>query len=764
MNELQLYKNMELNIIPLLQKSKKPAIDWKKYQTEKYFDDFQLDCNLGIVCGTTSGNLVVIDLDSPELLDEFREYLDSTIVVKTGKKGYHIYLRILGRLPNTLRLTNKKKQHIDVQSSGTYVVAAPSIHPDTGTKYEIISSTLEIQTLDFAKIIEKLEKLGFAPDIAEKSAREIMKGQIQEGDRHNSALRYCNFLLFAKKLDSNAVQLEMKNWNSTLHPPLSEDELSKIIDDCMNYHSENTESEDEPEKKTAVQLYKLVKTRIKKVVVSEENESEVYIIIKNHDHCESVNADSVKARQWLKKIFFDETGKIVSDEYYKQALSMVKAQARFNESSRARVYNRIAQTYDTIFYDLCTFDWKAIKITKNSIILVDLDDTTPIMTRSQHNARQVYPNLDTDIDALGEITRILHIQDPILFSVHTVSFFLEFCSIPIMILLGAAGSLKTTISFIEKLIVDPDGKGIESNVSPFSHKEDDLNIHVYNRYLSAFDNITGIPQKIADNLCRFVTGQSYTKRKLYQDSEETILNFRRKLILNGIAPTIEQSDLIQRSIFYRQKGIAKQDRITERELASKLEMLLPDVLGQIFKTLQKAMNLYDTVEKEIQNPERMSDFTIWGECISRALGYEPFKFVESYNKNLEDNYLSAGDSHPIVEYLEKIVTGEITHSKGSKILKEGETYFVSVSDFHFGLKEFATDKGFDTHSKFSTFPKHPNKLASHVLKIKPILDAAKLTVSFKTYTKNDGKFKKNNTIIIIKRKNSQDGMEKFHTD
>ncbi len=763
MNELGLYNELGLNVIPLQQKSKRPAIDWKKYQTEKYLGDFPLDCNLGIICGITSGNLVVVDLDSPELLDEFREYLDSTLVVKTGKKGYHIYLRIIGELSHTLRLANKKNQHIDVQSSGTYVVAAPSIHPDTGTKYEIISSAQEIQELDFAKIIEKLEKLGFTPNIS-KPAKEIMKGCIQEGDRHNSALKYCNFLLFTKELDMNAVQTEMQNWNKTLSPPLSEEELSKIIDDCLNYHKENVELEDEPEEKIAVQLYNLVKTKIKKVVVSEENESEVYVIIQNNDHYETLNVDSSKALQWLSKLYFEETTKIVSKEYHKQALSMVKAQARFNESTRAKIYNRIAQTDDSIFYDLCTPDWKAIKITKDSIKTVSLDDTTPIMTRSQHNARQFYPNLDTDIDALGEITRMLHIQDPVLFSVHMVSFFLESCSIPIMILLGAAGSLKTTISYVVKLIVDPDGRVIESNVSPFSYKEDDLNIHVHNRFLSAFDNITGIPQKISDNLCRFVTGQSYTKRKLYQDSEEIILNFRRKMILNGIAPTIEQSDLIQRSIFYRQKGIARQDRITEKELASKLETLLPDVLGQIFKTLQKAMSLYDIVEKEIQNPERMSDFTIWGECISRALGYEPLEFVASYNKNLEDNYLLAGDSHPIVEFLEKIVAGEIITFNNENILKEDETYSISISDFYSGLKAFAEGKDFDTRSKFSSFPKHANKLASHVLKIKPILDAARLSVTFENYSRTDGKFKKNNTIIVIRRQNLQDSLEKFHTD
>ncbi len=452
---------------------------------------------------------------------------------------------------------------------------------------------------------------------------------------------------------------------------------------------------------------------------------------------------------------------IVSDEYHKQALTMIKAESRFNDSTRAKVCNRVAHLKDELFYDLCTPDWKAIKVTKTSITLVDLDDTTPIFIRSQHHAKQILPNLNTKRDALGELTKVLHIQEELLFSVHIISFLLESCAIPIMILLGEAGSLKTTISFIVKLIIDPSGSRIEANVSPFSNNADNLNIHVYNRHLSAFDNITSIKPDIANNFCRIVTGQSYTKRKLYMDTDEIILNFRRKLILNGIAPIIEQSDLIQRSVFYRLKGINKQDRITEKKLAVILENILPDIMGQIFNTFQKAMKLYESVSNEIQNPERMSDFTIWGECIARALGYRPFEFVEAYNNNLTKNYLTAGDSHPIVEYLEKIVSGEIKQSNFTDIIKEGNMYVVSADNFYSGLKEFAITKGFDTYSKFSNFPRHSNKLSGYVQKIAPILDAANLSVSFDSYAKNDGKFKKNNTIIKIKAQYQQDSLKDF---
>jgi len=239
MNELELYRKLGLNVIPFLPKSKRPAIDWKKYQAEKYLDDFPPDCNLGIVCGITSGNLVVIDLDSPELLDEFREYLDSTLVVKTGKKGYHIYLRILGKLPDILRLTNKKGQHIDVQSSGTCVVAAPSIHPDTSTKYEIISSIQTIQEIDFVKIREKLKKLGFLSDSAKKSLPEIKNG-VDEGDRNNSLFRYA--ILERKKYNPDNAELLhlLEEQNKKNNPPLQDAEVKQIAKSAMSYNLNNS--------------------------------------------------------------------------------------------------------------------------------------------------------------------------------------------------------------------------------------------------------------------------------------------------------------------------------------------------------------------------------------------------------------------------------------------------------------------------------------------------------------------------------------------
>ena len=207
-------------------------LSWSKYQNQKYTEKIPNSANLAVVCGVTSDNLVTIDVDSAEIVKEFEDFISKTLVVKTSS-GIHIYLKSKYKLPKTLRLENKKKQHIDIQSQGTYVVAPTSIHPN-GHEYVVISSTNSIMQFDFNEIFQKLQKLGF--EIKKQPINKIIRGQIKEGNRHSSALHYANHLLFKTKLDQKTMQYEMERWNNTNNPPLSKDELFRIINDAIQYH------------------------------------------------------------------------------------------------------------------------------------------------------------------------------------------------------------------------------------------------------------------------------------------------------------------------------------------------------------------------------------------------------------------------------------------------------------------------------------------------------------------------------------------------
>ena len=96
--------------------------------------------NLGIRTGETSGpadlegGLVVLDFDISlpgKILKELE--LPDTAKVKSGGGGYHYYYHC--KNPSELVSRSSENNPLDIKASGDYVVAPPSIHPDTGKPY-----------------------------------------------------------------------------------------------------------------------------------------------------------------------------------------------------------------------------------------------------------------------------------------------------------------------------------------------------------------------------------------------------------------------------------------------------------------------------------------------------------------------------------------------------------------------------------------------------------------------------------------------------
>jgi hypothetical protein len=99
----------------------KPAADCD----EKDFNNY----NIGVACGN---GMIVVDIDPRngghlawhELSKG--QYLPDTWIVSTGSGGTHIYYR----LPEGMTIKSQSFRGIDIQSTGKYVVAPPSMHRD----------------------------------------------------------------------------------------------------------------------------------------------------------------------------------------------------------------------------------------------------------------------------------------------------------------------------------------------------------------------------------------------------------------------------------------------------------------------------------------------------------------------------------------------------------------------------------------------------------------------------------------------------------
>lgn len=228
--------------MPLVPKTKSPykGHEWTKYQTERCKEEFKENDNGAVFCGKISGNLVVIDLDDKSLAHEiFKDWeglLKETLVVETGK-GYHIYIHPEnGILPETsMRITKENGQHIDIQSQGTYVVMAGSIHDKTGEEYKIISSTLDIDVMNLDNLITQLGKIGFNVENKRKKMVDVLKG-VEAGERNDSGFRLAMCARHFWDLKGGELLTILTHWNQYyVFPPMSDLEVRNIVQSALSY-------------------------------------------------------------------------------------------------------------------------------------------------------------------------------------------------------------------------------------------------------------------------------------------------------------------------------------------------------------------------------------------------------------------------------------------------------------------------------------------------------------------------------------------------
>ena len=522
----------------------------------------------------------------------------------------------------------------------------------------------------------------------------------------------------------------------------SEKECQCLDPEFLDFLDESDKTEEKENKTVKIKLIEFAKHNIKKTVVSKSDSSKVYVLIPIKEHVESFDLASTKMKHWLKSSYYDSCHEVFSDETYNSALDLLSAKALTSDATPSEIiYNRVAMLNDEIYYDLCSPGWTAVKVSKNGVEIVNLGTNTPIFSRSIKQTEQVMPNLKGIGDSFEQLIKLLRIDDQkIIFQVHLISLLLEKYAMPIMAITGEQGSIKSTISAAVKRIVDPSGSTIEDNTNKMPKNSDDLNILLYNKYCCVFDNVSYINNDSSDDLCRAVTGNTYQKRKLYTDSDEIILTFKGKIIFNGISPSIEYNDLLDRTIFYHTEQVPKEQRITEEQFNEKFESLLPYVLGDIFNVLFQALKNYPKVKQSIKTLPRLADFATWGECISRALGNKEGQFLEEYEKGIADALTEASYSHAIIPYIAEKMNG----------IPEIES---PVSDFYVDLKEWAESHNYDTSSKFSSFPKAANKLVQHISRINPLLRNSGYEIQNYTNTR-DTRFTKNSKILRITKLSS----------
>jgi hypothetical protein len=176
-------------------------------------------------------------------------------------------------------------------------------------------------------------------------------------------------------------------------------------------------------------------------------------------------------------------------------------------------------------------------------------------------------------------------------------------------------------------------------------------------HIAYYDNVKSTPGWLSDEACKAVTGIGQSKRKLYTDDDEIVYEYKRCLGFNGINISLTEPDALDRSMMIELDRIAKENRRVESDIMAEFLRLRPKLLGYIFDTLVKTLQIKPTVK--LNDLPRMADSALWGEAIARAMGYKDLEFIQAYYQNIGKQNIEAIENHPLGQTIAKFYEEEI---------------------------------------------------------------------------------------------------------
>lgn len=213
----------------------------------------------------------------------------------------------------------------------------------------------------------------------------------------------------------------------------------------------------------------------------------------------------------------------------------------------------VAEPFETACRVYCNENYIVYELnkdTKECVIVaedeINIDTVSDVLfTHSADFQNQVMPDWEVEIDDIfGLVHKHFNLknerQEKMLILYLVTSFFGASMPFPVLILNGEKGSSKsTTMRKLEKLI-DPK----TSDIGGLPHGADGLELRLSNNYYVCLDNLQTLNRRTSDIIARSCTGSSISKRRLYHDTAEIVINIKSLVALNGVSLVAKESDLL----------------------------------------------------------------------------------------------------------------------------------------------------------------------------------------------------------------------------
>jgi hypothetical protein len=354
------------------------------------------------------------------------------------------------------------------------------------------------------------------------------------------------------------------------------------------------------------------------------SDSDCYATIPTEKHHETWALKSKSFRRWLLRRFYEAQKKPPGAQAMQDALGVLEAKAHF-DGPELPVFTRLAESGGRIYIDLCSVAWEAVEISPDGWRVVT---ECPVKFRRAKGMLQLpRPGGGGNINDLRRFVNIGNDVDWCLLVSWLMAALRPRGPYPVLVLQGEQGSAKSTNAKVLRALVDPSTAPLRTT----PREERDLAIAANNSWVLVFDNLSGVATWLSDALCRVATGGGFATRTLYSDDEETLFDYMRPIIINGIDEIVTRHDLLDRSLIIALPVIPEARRLDENKFWKAFEEARPQIFGALLDTVSAGLRNIDTVK--LDSLPRMADFGKWVTACEEALPWETGEFMAAYAGN-----------------------------------------------------------------------------------------------------------------------------------
>jgi hypothetical protein len=696
----------------------RPGWEALRITEEEIPDNWTNGQNVGVLCGEPSGWRVDVDLDSDEAVKIAFRFLPTTLTSGRKSRPHSHCWYVAPGAESADWKDERGKKLVELRSTGRQTLVAPSTHPD-GDEYVWHSEAgLTMAEVSADELRESCRELATAA----LTARHVPP----EGSRHDYALALSGFVLRDGRMETG---LALKVLKAAWHAAGADSrEALRDLEGIVSDTAENLEagepvvggptleeyapgivrllckwwgwSKQDPQPEPTQEKEDRRNQADRLIGYALEDVQELFVDQHGASHAliagEPVPLTS-RCYSWLRRLMWEEEGRSVSGEYLKMAAGTLSAHAEFSGEVRD-LYTRAAWHEGILYYEL-----RPGKVVRVGIGGWTFEANPPVLFRRYVNLKALPdPQAGGSLDLLDELVNLKSERDRHLFKAYLVTLPLEHVGRPIFNASGAMGSGKTTIQRLIKRLLDPTApETVRFDPRDFLQK-------AMHAYIIMADNQNTIPEWAADTLCRLVTGEADSKRRLYTDDEDVIIELRRAVILNGINVPTERGDVLDRSLVVELERIPDGERKTEEELWERFASEHPKLLGALFDTLSRAIALKPSLK--LSRRPRLADWGEYAAAVYEIMGWGAETFLMDWDEVVRVQNQATLDGSPVAQAI-------------IKFMEDKEEYSATSSEMHSKLKVVAAQLGVDV-DRDKAWPKSARWLWRRIKEVLSLLVAA----------------------------------------